>query len=449
MGNRTASGFHQPSASFVSQIRKHKQEEMKNLFSETRDHQQSETNEKKTETEFRPKSVKDFIISNPEFLDDFVSQHISQDRIRAWIRESKTVVLDGRTDTSADGKAFQTQTLERTLKQRQILGLTRNILIYPRKGMVEDVKELMEQLDFMEAPKDIESHLFPFTEVQPEEINLVFIYMVHQLLGKHAFPMSELCHFLTTLKVNYRDVEYNNYLHAFSHAQSMFWILRLHPGMFSEMEIKTLMIASISHAVNHFGSTEKYLRNIFQGLTNMYPYPILVNHHAETCFLILLDINNNMFCDIAIEEYETVLEEIYRCILSTSVENYRKQTDNLSTLLESEFDIKQKQTRDALKAAIMMVCELNDCWKPWQVHKYSVWSLYKEFFKQGDRELKLGMESAPQMMRMNVESIPKFQATYLQNFVIPILQVVAKALPKLKVVVQAASENLELWNTCT
>ncbi|KAF8777442.1 hypothetical protein HNY73_014304 [Argiope bruennichi] len=33
------------------------------------------------------KSVAEYIISNPDFLDDLVKSHISQDRVRAWIKQ--------------------------------------------------------------------------------------------------------------------------------------------------------------------------------------------------------------------------------------------------------------------------------------------------------------------------------------------------------------------------
>ncbi|GIY21513.1 hypothetical protein CDAR_106741, partial [Caerostris darwini] len=48
--------------------------------------------------------------------------------------------------------------------------------------------------------------------------------------------MTELCYFLTALKANYQHLEYHNYGHALSHAQSMYWILRKTPGVFTELE---------------------------------------------------------------------------------------------------------------------------------------------------------------------------------------------------------------------
>ncbi|GBO04958.1 hypothetical protein AVEN_9501-1 [Araneus ventricosus] len=49
--------------------------------------------------------------------------------------------------------------------------------------------------------------------------------------------MTELCYFLTCLKANYHNVEYHNYSHALSHAQSMYWILKKTPGVFTELEM--------------------------------------------------------------------------------------------------------------------------------------------------------------------------------------------------------------------
>ncbi|GIY12881.1 PDEase domain-containing protein [Caerostris darwini] len=53
--------------------------------------------------------------------------------------------------------------------------------------------------------------------------------------------MTELCYFLTALKANYQHLEYHNYGHALSHAQSMYWILRKTPGVFTELEISDLV----------------------------------------------------------------------------------------------------------------------------------------------------------------------------------------------------------------
>lgn len=50
--------------------------------------------------------------------------------------------------------------------------------------------------------------------------------------------MPHLCYFLSSLKANYHNIEYHNYNHALSHAQSMYWILRRNPGIFTELEVR-------------------------------------------------------------------------------------------------------------------------------------------------------------------------------------------------------------------
>ncbi|GFT12459.1 uncharacterized protein NPIL_469951, partial [Nephila pilipes] len=38
-------------------------------------------------SELNAQSVAEYIIRNPDFLDDFVKTHVAQDRVRAWIRD--------------------------------------------------------------------------------------------------------------------------------------------------------------------------------------------------------------------------------------------------------------------------------------------------------------------------------------------------------------------------
>ncbi|CAL1292195.1 unnamed protein product [Larinioides sclopetarius] len=257
--------------------------------------------------------------------------------------------------------------------------------------------------------RELESPLFPYTEIQHEDINKVFILMCRDLFGKYGFPMTELCYFLTCLKANYHHVEYHNYSHALSHAQSMYWILKKTPGVFTELEMKALMIASIAHDVGHPGLNETYLKKVRCTLAIMHNDPILEEYHVQTLFLILQDIRCNIFFDLESDDYKQVLDDIKMAILATNLQKYKGQCEKMRHIVETGVDFRKKHVRNSLKALMMMACDLCSSWKRWDEHKNIIWSIYKEYFNQGDKEASFGITTPEHMLRTNAESIPKYQ----------------------------------------
>ncbi|XP_054724597.1 cAMP and cAMP-inhibited cGMP 3',5'-cyclic phosphodiesterase 10A-like [Uloborus diversus] len=449
MGNNLDSGFQSPPHKFLKDIRKQTNYKLRSIAVSQRRRSSygMEKREENTsaEAEVNALSVKKFIIGNPSFLDDLIVKHVSQDRVRAWLKKAKQ---DSEASKSVEDRIRTVEEIsERSLRHLQILLINRSFLSYPFKWNRDELSDLLELPDPVESIHKINSHSFKYTDVPVDQINRYFIHMVKNLLGKHAFPMPELCYFLCTLKRNYYKVEYHNYNHALSHAQCMYWVLLKNPGLFTELEMKALMIASLAHDVGHPGFNEGYLKTFRGGLEKLYHTPMLENHHVQTCFLILQDINCNVFRDFNADDYKTILSEVQHAIISTSLNRYKMQTENLRHLIASGLDLAQEQERGALKSVLMMVCDLGGCWKPWQEHKSTVWCLYKEFFNQGDKEQLFGVDSIPQMQRKNSDQIPKYQISFLETMVLPIFQIAAEALPNIKKIVESTQENLELWTT--
>ncbi|GIY63442.1 PDEase domain-containing protein [Caerostris extrusa] len=96
---------------------------------------------------------------------------------------------------------------------------------------------------------------------------------------------------------------------------------------------------------------------------------------------------------------------------------------------------------------MMMACDLCGSWKRWEEHKNIVWSLYKEYFNQGDKEVNFGMVTPGHMLRTNAESIPRYQTAFLINVAIPIFELLSKVFPQLSEITKTTQENLECWKT--
>ncbi|CAL1292192.1 unnamed protein product [Larinioides sclopetarius] len=247
-------------------------------------------------TELNTKSVAEYVIRNPDFLDDLVKKHIAQDRVRAWIKEpiyddigiieavdhegnveisaqkeaeeeeeevykssssgtrekekgkesesssrdvrakssedliskkfSKKILeilsteneaksekktngdestrdSEDKRDSDADSiedkprgekhakksrgdSSFQQQIAELSFRQRKVLIITRGRLLYPEVCRQQELKALLERPDMDRKCRELESPLFPYTEIQHEDINKVFILMCRDLFGKYG-----------------------------------------------------------------------------------------------------------------------------------------------------------------------------------------------------------------------------------------------------------------------
>ncbi|XP_042907997.1 cAMP and cAMP-inhibited cGMP 3',5'-cyclic phosphodiesterase 10A-like [Parasteatoda tepidariorum] len=454
MGN-SESGFREPPKEYLREIRRETNIRLREFVTSKRRHSSIrilKRDEPSTEVRGLTKeTVKKFIISHPDFLDDFVNSHVSQNRIRAWLKLSVSTITkpgDEPVDSNSN-EEFATEIVERNFRQRKVLILTRNHLSYPFRFRLEELRSLIDRPITQEINSypEINSYLFPYTEISTDDINRVFINMAIQLFGPHGFPLTELCYFLSTLKVNYFDVEYHNYSHALSHAQSMFWMLKRNPGVFTEVEMKGLMIASIAHDVGHFGVNERYIKEVGNGLERMYHSPILEHHHTQVCFLILADINCNVFSDLNAQDYKLVLRCIRHAIRSTEVSRYKMQMHTLHQLLNPNFDFENQEVKSAVISLMMMACDLCASWKRWPEHKNIVWSLYREFFRQGDKEMLLDVDSPPEIVRMNAESIPQFQLAFMKNIVLPVFKLVEEVFPNCRSILKETIKNYNLWKT--
>ncbi|GFQ82988.1 dual 3',5'-cyclic-AMP and -GMP phosphodiesterase 11A, partial [Trichonephila clavata] len=159
------------------------------------------------------------------------------------------------------------------------------------------------------------------------------------------------------------------------------------------------------------------------------------------------DIRCNIFCDLGTNDYKQVLDEIKYTILATNLQKYQLQCERMRHIVETGVDFRKKHVRNCLKALMMMACDLCAGWKSWDEHKNVIWSLYKEYFNQGDKELSFGIITPDHMLRTNAENIPKYQTAFMENVVLPIYQLLTKVFPQLREILKTAQENLDCWKT--
>ncbi|GBN30628.1 hypothetical protein AVEN_51781-1 [Araneus ventricosus] len=90
MGNSLNNGFQNLPGVYLRDLRRKTRLRFRSILTAQRSGQRiakKKDSDEEAVTELNSKSVAEYVISNPDFLDDLVKKHISQDRVRAWIKE--------------------------------------------------------------------------------------------------------------------------------------------------------------------------------------------------------------------------------------------------------------------------------------------------------------------------------------------------------------------------
>uniref|UniRef100_A0A672MYA2 Phosphodiesterase n=1 Tax=Sinocyclocheilus grahami TaxID=75366 RepID=A0A672MYA2_SINGR len=145
---------------------------------------------------------------------------------------------------------------------------------------------------------------FDLTDAETTQATIrmfVDLKLVQNFQMKYKVP--SLCQWILSVKKNYRkNVVYHNWRHAFNTSQCMFAVLK--SGRFqtnlSDLEVLALMIATLSHDLDHRGVNNSYIKRSDHPLAQLYCHSTMEHHHFDQCLMILNSPNkaspHNFFC---------------------------------------------------------------------------------------------------------------------------------------------------------
>lgn len=135
-----------------------------------------------------------------------------------------------------------------------------------------------------------------------------------------------MCYWLCTLKNNYRNVYYHNWRHGLCVAQTMYCFLSMTKiGKYvSDIEKLGLLIACISHDVDHRGFNNKFYTKTESSLADLYSTSTLECHHFDQCLLVLNMKGCNILENLSIVDMANLVKIVEFAILSTDLMNYLK-----------------------------------------------------------------------------------------------------------------------------
>uniref|UniRef100_A0A8C1KPJ2 Phosphodiesterase n=1 Tax=Cyprinus carpio TaxID=7962 RepID=A0A8C1KPJ2_CYPCA len=239
-----------------------------------------------------------------------------------------------------------------------------------------------------------------------------------KLVQNFQMKYKSLCQWILSVKKNYRkNVVYHNWRHAFNTSQCMFAVLK--SGRFqsnlSDLEVLALMIATLSHDLDHRGVNNSYIKKSDHPLAQLYCHSTMEHHHFDQCLMILNSPGNQILSSLSLDEYKATLKMIEKAILATDLALYmKKRTEFFELAKNSQFVWEDDYHRDLLKSMLMTACDISAITKPWPVQKKIAELVATEFFEQGDKERReLNVEPIDLMNREKQDKIPSMQVSFI------------------------------------
>uniref|UniRef100_A0A8C3C8Z6 Phosphodiesterase n=1 Tax=Cairina moschata TaxID=8855 RepID=A0A8C3C8Z6_CAIMO len=261
-----------------------------------------------------------------------------------------------------------------------------------------------------------------------------------------------LCRWILSVKKNYRkNVAYHNWRHAFNTAQCMFAALKSGKiqSKLTDLETLALLIAALSHDLDHRGVNNSYIQRSEHPLAQLYCHSIMEHHHFDQCLMILNSPGNQILSSLSIEEYKATLKMIKQAILATDLALYIKRRGEFFELLrKKQFNWEDPMQKELFLAMLMTACDLSAITKPWPVQQRIAELVAAEFFDQGDKERKeLNIEPTDLMNREKKNKIPSMQVGFIDAVCLQLYEALTHVSEACYPLLDGCRKNRQKWQS--
>ncbi|XP_029134727.2 cGMP-specific 3',5'-cyclic phosphodiesterase [Labrus bergylta] len=352
------------------------------------------------------------------------------------------------------GLALQyAQAVQITEERRASIEVTQEVLAYHITAAEQEIQVLQEaEIPSADSLRILDFHFSDFG--LPEDMTsqaTVRMFLDLNLVQDFNIDYKSLCQWVLTVRRGYRNnVPYHNWNHALSTAQSMFAMLMATNQLqiiFSRSEILALMIATLSHDLDHRGVSNSYIERSQQPLAQLYGHSSLENHHYNLCLFILNNTGSQILNGLSAEEHRSVLQMIKRAILATDLTVYMERRKEFFSLSKKrKVNWKSEKQRDLLRSMLMTASDLSAITKPWHEQQRIANLVSMEFFAQGDKEKEeFKIKPVGIMNRENSTRLPYMQVEYIDDICYPLYKAVSTLFDSCFPLMLGCKKNRENW----
>ncbi|KAM7538567.1 hypothetical protein Aperf_G00000053950 [Anoplocephala perfoliata] len=286
-------------------------------------------------------------------------------------------------------------------------------------------------------------------------------------VNRFRIDYTTLCRWVLSVKKNYRAVTYHNWRHAFNVAQTMFAMFKS-GGMqmlFNDLECLSIIIACLSHDLDHRGTNNQFQIQTMSPLVNLYSTSVLEHHHFDQCIMLLNTKGTDILCNLSHDDYRKAVKIMEKAILATDLSRYFARLPEFRRILDERIsavgeenltdDIAVKtmwqteaSSRELLMSMMMTASDVSASTKPWPVQKKTAELVSNEFFEQGDLERqKLNIKPCAMMDRELIHKFPQMQVEFIETICTPVYQSISRVCGRLRPLLEGCLANKDCWDS--
>ncbi|XP_029702319.1 calcium/calmodulin-dependent 3',5'-cyclic nucleotide phosphodiesterase 1A-like isoform X2 [Takifugu rubripes] len=241
----------------------------------------------------------------------------------------------------------------------------------------------------------------------------------YDLINRFRIPVQALVQFVEALEIGYSKYKnpYHNLIHAADVTQTAHFLM-LHTGLMhwlSELEILAMVFAAAIHDFEHTGTTNNFHIHTRSEVAILYnDRSVLENHHVSAAYRLMAEEDMNIFVNLNKDDWRELRTLVIEMVMSTDMSCHFQQIKTMKSALS------QTDNMDKVKVLSLMLhaADISHPAKAWPLHYRWTHSLMEEFFRQGDKEVELGLPFSPLCDR-NTTMIAQSQIGFIDFIVEP------------------------------
>ncbi|KAM4559074.1 dual specificity calcium/calmodulin-dependent 3',5'-cyclic nucleotide phosphodiesterase 1A-like [Odontesthes bonariensis] len=241
--------------------------------------------------------------------------------------------------------------------------------------------------------------VFAFHEATGDHALKFLVYDLltrYDLINRFRIPVQALVQFVEALENGYSKHRnpYHNLIHAADVTQTAHFLM-LHTGLMhwlSELEILAMVFAAAIHDFEHTGTTNNFHIHTRSEVAILYnDRSVLENHHVSAAYKLMAEEDMNILVNLNKDDWRELRSLVIEMVMSTDMSCHFQQIKTMRNALTQTHGI------DKVKVLSLMLhaADISHPAKAWPLHHHWTHSLMEEFFRQGDKEVELGLPFSP------------------------------------------------------